>query len=273
MRTKGFLLGGTSGRTTLAGEGLQHQDGNSHILAYPVPNLKAYDPAFAYELAVIVREGIYRMYEKGEDIFYYITVMNEFYKMPPMPKEKGVKEGILKGMYRYKKSESKANLKAHLFGSGTILREVIKAGEILEKDHGVSADIWSITSYKELYRDAIDTQRWNLLNPEKTQKVSYINETLEGEEGVFIAASDYIKALPGSIAQWMPKPFTMLGTDGYGRSEDRARLRDFFEVDARYIVAATLGQLAKEGKIKADEVVKAIKAMKLKQDKANPLTS
>lgn len=273
MRTKGFLLGGTSGRTTLAGEGLQHQDGNSHILAYPVPNLKAYDPAFAFELAVIVRDGIYRMYEKGEDIFYYITVMNEFYQMPAMPKEKGVKEGILKGMYRFKKSDKKSEMKAHLFGSGTILREVIKAAEILEKDHGVSADVWSVTSYKELYRDAIDTQRWNLLNPEKTQKENYISETLKGEKGVFIAASDYIKALPGSVAHWMPQPFTMLGTDGFGRSEDRARLRDFFEVDARYIVAATLGQLAKEGKIKTDEVVKAIKAMKLKQDKANPLVS
>jgi pyruvate dehydrogenase E1 component len=274
MRTKGFLVGGTAGRTTLAGEGLQHQDGNSHILAYPVPNLKAYDPAFAYEVAVIVRDGIYRMYEKGEDVFYYITVMNEFYAMPEMPRLKGVKDGILKGMYRFKKSDNTSKeLKAHLFGSGTILNEVIKAAEMLEKNYGVSADIWSITSYKELYRDAIDTQRWNMLNPEKEQKVPYVTDTLKDEKGVFVAASDYIKALPASISQWMPGPFTMLGTDGFGRSEDRERLRDFFEVDARYIVAATLGMLAKEGKIKTDVVVKAIKEMKLKQDKPNPITS
>lgn len=273
MRTKGFLLGGTSGRTTLAGEGLQHQDGNSHILAYPVPNLKAYDPAYSYELAVIIRDGIYRMYEKGEDIFYYITVMNEFYPMPEMPRTKGIKEGILKGMYRFKKSGNKTEAKAHLFGSGTILNEVIKAAGILENDYGVSADVWSITSYKELYRDAIDTQRWNMLNPEKEQKVPYVSDVLKDEKGVFVAASDYIKALPASISQWMPGPFTMLGTDGFGRSEDRARLRDFFEVDSRYIVAATLGMLAKEGKIKTDVVVKAIKDMKLKQDKANPIVS
>ena len=274
MRTKGFLLGGTSGRTTLAGEGLQHQDGNSHILAYPVPNLKAYDPAFAYEVAVIVRDGLYRMYEKGEDVFYYITVMNEFYPMPEMPRRKGIKEGILKGMYRFKKSDNNGtDVKAHLFGSGTIMNEAIKAAEMLEKDYGVSADVWNITSYKELYRDAIDIERWNMLNPEKEQKENYIQQTLKNEKGVFVAASDYIKALPASISQWIPGPFTMLGTDGFGRSESRDRLRDFFEVDARYIVAATLGMLAKQGKVKTDLALKAIKDLKLKQDKPNPIIS
>lgn len=274
MRTKGFLLGGTSGRTTLAGEGLQHQDGNSHILAYSVPNLKAYDPAFAYEVAVIVRDGLYRMYEKGEDVFYYITVMNEFYPMPEMPRRKGIKEGILKGMYRFKKSDNNGtDVKAHLFGSGTIMNEAIKAAEMLEKDYGVSADVWNITSYKELYRDAIDIERWNMLNPEKEQKENYIQQTLKNEKGVFVAASDYIKALPASISQWIPGPFTMLGTDGFGRSESRDRLRDFFEVDARYIVAATLGMLAKQGKVKTDLALKAIKDLKLKQDKPNPIIS
>jgi pyruvate dehydrogenase E1 component len=194
--------------------------------------------------------------------------------MPEMPRRKGIKEGILKGMYRFKKSDNPSkDLKANLFGSGTILNEVIKAGEMLEKDYGVSSDIWSITSYKELYRDAIDTDRWNMLNPEKEQKVPYVTGMLNDEQGVFVAASDYIKALPASISQWMPGPFTMLGTDGFGRSEDRERLRDFFEVDARYIVAATLGMLAKEGKIKTDVVLKAIKDMKLKQDKPNPIIS
>ena len=270
MSCKGFLIGGTSGRTTLAGEGLQHQDGNSHLLAYPVPNLRAYDPTFAFELAVIIREGIYRMYEKQEEIFYYVTVMNENYEMPEMPI--GVKDGILKGMYKFRKSAKKdIKIKAHLLGSGSILNESLKAQQILEKNYQVSVDVWSVTSYKELYRDATDTEHWNLHHPDKKQKVPYVNQILSKEEGVFVAASDYVKALPGSIAKWIPGKFTVLGTDGFGRSENRKNLRDFFEVDARHIAYTTLHSLAQEGKIKATNVKKAMKDLEIDPEKENPL--
>ena len=269
-RTRGFLVGGTAGRTTLSGEGLQHQDGNSHILTLPIPNLKCYDPAFAYELAIIIKDGMKRMYENQEDIFYYLTVMNEFYLMPPMPE--GAEEGILKGIYRYSKSENKkSKLKAHLFGSGTILNEVIKAQKILEDKYEVSADVWSVTSYKELYMDATGVERINMLNPEKEQLKPYISKVLENETGVFIAASDYIKALPAIIEKWIPGDFYFLGTDGFGRSDGREQLRDFFEVDHRYIVIATLNSLAKENKFKISEVNKAIKEFGLNQDKPNPV--
>ncbi len=223
---KGFLIGGTAGRTTLNGEGLQHQDGHSHLLAYAIPNMVAYDPAFAFELAVIVRDGIKRMFEDQENIYYYITVMNENYAMPEMPK--GAKEGILKGMYKFKPSKMKnAKLKAQLFGSGTILNEVLKAQEILEKDYKVSADVWSVTSYKELRREALEVERWNMLNPDKKQKTSYITQTLSKEEGVFVAASDYVKALPDSISKWFPGTLHSLGTDGFGRSGSRKASQRF----------------------------------------------
>jgi pyruvate dehydrogenase E1 component len=274
MRAKGFLLGGTSGRTTLAGEGLQHQDGNSHILAYPVPNLLAYDPTFAYELAVIIREGIYRMYEKGEDIFYYLTIMNEPYPMPPMPKGKGIKEGILKGMYKYKTSAKKSTTrKAHLFGSGTILNESLKAQKILEEKYDVAADVWSVTSYKALYTDAISTDRENMINPGKKPKVPFIGQQLAKEKGVFVAASDYIKALPASVSKWVPGKFVILGTDGYGRSGSRSALRDFFEVDARYITLATLGALAEDGVIEESVVTRAAKDLDIGPGKIDPLIS
>ncbi len=270
MNCKGFLVGGTSGRTTLAGEGLQHQDGNSHLLAYPVPNLVAYDPAFAYEIAVIVMDGIRRMYEEQEKVFYYITVMNENYAMPPMPK--GVKEGILKGMYKFKSSSKKTlKLKAHLFGSGTILNEVLKAQEILEEDFKVATDVWSVTSYKELRRDGLDTERWNRYHPASKPKVSYITKMLKDEEGVFVAASDYVKALPDSVSKWFPKPVVSLGTDGFGRSDGRAGLRDFFEVDAKHVVVAALHALALENKIKPEVVEKAIKDYNINPDKLNPI--
>jgi len=269
---KGFMLGGTAGRTTLNGEGLQHQDGHSHLLAYPVPNLVTYDPAFAYELAVIIRDGIKRMYEDQENIFYYITLMNENYPMPEMPK--GAEEGILKGMYKFKTSEKKnLKLKANLFGSGTIINEVIKAAHILEDDYRISCDIWSVTSYKELRRDALDTERWNLLNPTKKQKKSYIEKSLEKEDGVFVAASDYVKDLPDSISKWFPARLYSLGTDGYGRSETREALRDFFEVDAKHIVFATLVALFKEGKIQDKVVEKAAKELGINPDKLNPMIS
>ncbi len=269
---KGFLVGGTAGRTTLNGEGLQHQDGHSHLLAYAIPNMVAYDPAFAFELAVIIRDGIKRMFEDQENIYYYITVMNENYAMPEMPK--GAKEGIIKGMYKFKPSTIKnAKLKAQLFGSGTILNQVLEAQEILEKDYKVAADVWSVTSYKELRREALDVERWNMLNPDKKQKESYITKTLSKEEGVFVASSDYVKALPDSIAKWFPGKLYSLGTDGFGRSGSRKALRDFFEVDYRHVVYATLGALVKEGKIKETVLAKAKKDLEIKPDKLNPLTS
>ncbi len=273
QQTRGFLVGGTSGRTTLAGEGLQHQDGNSHILAYPVPNIKAYDPAFAYELAVIVENGIYRMFENQENLFYYITVMNEFYKMPPMPE--GVKEDILKGIYRYKKTEMeiKGKKRAHLFGSGAILREAIKAAEILEKEFKVPTDVWSVTSYRELYYDGVNIERWNRLNPGLNPRKPNLSEALEGEDGVFIAATDYVRALPTSVAKWVPGPMACLGTDGFGRSDSRAALRDFFEVDARFIALAALDELARDKRIRPSTVEKAIKKLEIDPDKLNPLFS
>jgi pyruvate dehydrogenase E1 component len=272
MQARGFLVGGTSGRTTLAGEGLQHQDGNSHILAYPVPNLKAYDPAYAYELAVIIQDGIERMFEKQENVFYYITAMNEFYKMPPMPE--GVKEGIIKGIYKFKPSDNKSSkLKSHLFGSGAILNEALKAQDILRDKYNVSADVWSVTSYKELYFDALNAGRWNMLNPDKEPKRPYLTEALSREDGVFVAASDYIKALPASVAKWIPGRYTVLGTDGFGRSDARKELRDFFEVDARYIALAALYSLAQDKKIEPSLASKAIRELDINPDKLNPMTS
>ncbi len=272
IQCKGFMVGGTSGRTTLNGEGLQHQDGNSHLLAYTIPNIVTYDPAFAYEIAVIIRDGIKRMYEDQEKVFYYLTVMNENYAMPQMPK--GVKEGIVKGMYKFKASGKKqAKLRAHLFGSGTIFNETMKARDILEDDFKVATDVWSVTSYKELRRDALDVERWNMLHPTEKPKVPYITQQLKNEEGVFVASSDYVKALPDSIAKWIPGTLMSLGTDGFGRSEGRAELRDFFEVDAKHIVIATLYALAKEDKIKMITVEKAIKQLDVDPGKPNPVYS
>jgi pyruvate dehydrogenase E1 component len=270
MRCRGFMLGGTAGRTTLAGEGLQHQDGNSHVLALPIPTMRAYDPAFAYEIAVIVQDGIRRMYKDGENAFYYITVMNEAYAMPPMPA--GVKDGILKGMYKFRASETKnAKLRAQLFGSGAILREALKAQEILGEKYGVSADVWSVTSYKSLYTDGIDAERWNLLHAGEKPRVPYVSECLAGEDGVLVAASDYLKALPNLISRWTPRRLAALGTDGFGRSDGRAALRDFFEVDARFITLATLNELFREGKIDAAVVRKAVKDLEINMEKPNPL--
>ncbi|MDP4116264.1 MAG: pyruvate dehydrogenase (acetyl-transferring), homodimeric type, partial [Bacteroidota bacterium] len=272
MQCKGFLIGGTAGRTTLAGEGLQHQDGNSHLLAYPVPNLVAYDPAYAFELAVIIRDGIKRMYEDQENIFYYLTVMNENYPMPPMPE--GAKDGILKGMYKLKSSSKKnTKVKAHLFGSGTILNEAVKAQELLEDEYKISADVWSVTSYKELRKDALEAERWNMLHPMETPKIPYVTEMLQKEEGVYVAASDYVKTLPDSIAKWMPRPLISLGTDGFGRSEARKELRDFFEVDYRHITLAVLGELFKQGKIKQPVLEKAMLDLEINPDKKNPMNS
>jgi pyruvate dehydrogenase E1 component len=272
MRTRGFLLGGTSGRTTLSGEGLQHQDGNSHVLALTVPNLLAYDPAYAYEIAVILQDGIRRMYKDGENIFYYITVMNEPYAMPAMQGD--MKDGILKGLYKFRASNNKiSKLRAQLFGNGAILNEVVRAQEILEQKYGVAADVWSVTSYKCLYTDGIETDRWNRLHPAEKPRVPYVSQCLEGAEGVLVAATDYLKTLPNMIGKWLPRRLASLGTDGFGRSESRQALREFFEVDSRFIVLATLHELQQEGLIEKCVVEKAIVDLGINPEKPNPVTS
>jgi pyruvate dehydrogenase E1 component len=272
-RARGFLLGGTAGRTSLAGEGLQHQDGNSHVISYTVPNCLSYDPAFAYELATIVEDGIKRMYVDQESIFYYLTLMNDNYAMPPMPEGEDVKKGILKGMYRFSKAKNTASkLKAQLLGSGAILPEVIKAAALLEQ-FGVAADVWSVTSFGELYRDGNACDRWNMLHPAQKARVPFVAECLNKTEGVIVAASDYLKALPNSIDRWLPRPIVSLGTDGFGRSEGRKQLRDFFEVDARFITVGALSALARDKQIDAKLVEKAIKDLGIDPEKKNPAIS
>jgi pyruvate dehydrogenase E1 component len=268
MKARGFLIGGTSGRTTLAGEGLQHQDGHSHLMAMSVPSIKAYDPAYAYELAVIVKDGMKRMFVDQEDLIYYITVLNEKYKMPPLPE--GSEEGILKGMYNVRKSRKRKGEKINLFGSGAILNETLRAAEMLEKDYEVIVDVWSVTSYKELYDNARETDRWNRLNPEKKPKKTYIEECMEGNEGLCLAAHDYVKAIPMTVCRWFPGVLTVLGTDGFGRSDNRRALRDYFEVDDRHIAYAALHSLLLNGKIDKKIVIKAKKDFKIDSDKANP---
>ena len=273
MGVRGFLMGGTSGRTTLAGEGLQHQDGNSHILALPVPNLRAYDPAYAYEIAAILQDGIRRMYHDRERIFYYITVMNEPIVMPSMPTGAGVREGILRGLYRLRPAAGKkSKLRAQLLGSGSILSEALKAQEILEEKFGVAADVWSVTSYKELYRDAVDAERQNLLHPGAKRRAPYVSEALAGAAGPIIAASDYLKALPLTVAKWMPRQPMCLGTDGFGRSDSRAALRRFFEVDAAAIALAALSELHREGQVDAASLQRAAKELGVDTEKPNPAT-
>jgi pyruvate dehydrogenase E1 component len=273
MRTRGFLLGATAGRTTLNGEGLQHEDGHSLVLASTVPNLVTYDPAFAFELALIIQDGIRRMYEAGEDIFYYITLYNENYQMPPMPQ--GAEEGILKGMYKLRPAAADKATKAkiHLLGSGPLLREALRAQGILADRYGVAADVWSVTSYKELRREALEVERWNLLHPTDEPRKSYVERALENEQGVFVAVSDYMKSLPEMIGRWVPGGLYSLGTDGFGRSESRPALRRFFEVDAECITVAALAQLARRQVIKAAQVEKAIHDLGLDADKADPVRS
>jgi pyruvate dehydrogenase E1 component len=274
LRCRGFLVGATSGRTTLAGEGLQHQDGHSHLLAYAVPNLVTYDPAFAYELAVIIHDGIHRMFTEQQDMFYYLTVANENYAMPPMPEADGVKEGIVKGMYRYRRSDKpNPTYRAQLFGSGAILNEVLKAQELLEERYDVAADVWSVTSYKELRRDGLEVERWNMLHPGQPPRTPYVSHCLADAPGVLVAASDYVKALPDSITRWCPRPLLSLGTDGFGRSDGRRALRNFFEVDARYVTLATLTALAGQGDIAPDDVAEAMHDLEIDPAKANPMTS
>ncbi len=271
MRARGFMVGGTAGRTTLAGEGLQHQDGHSHLLAYPVPNVRTYDPAWAYELAVIIKDGIRRMYCDQEDVFYYLTVGNEPYPMPPMPE--GVEEGIVRGAYRFRPSPNPdAAQRAHLFGSGAILNEVLRAQEMLAERYNVAADAWSVTSYKGLYMDGLECDRWNRLHPGEERRVPWIERCLADTDGAYVLASDYVKALPQSICRWFPRPPVALGTDGFGRSEGRAQLRRFFEVDEAHIVVATLSALAADGKLEPEVVRAAIADLGVDPEAPNPVT-
>ena len=269
MRCRGFLIGGTAGRTTLAGEGLQHQDGHSQLIAYTNPRVIAYDPSFAFEIAEIIKEGIRRMYAKKEDLIYYLTVGNEPYAMPAMPR--GAREGILKGMYLFRPSESgRSRNKVKLLGSGALTNEALKAQEVLEHDYGVPAEVWSVTSYQQLFRDALEAERYNRLNAGSEPRTPFIRKCLGEKPGVIVATSDYTKALPLSVARWLGDDLVALGTDGFGRSEGRRGLRDFFEVDHRYIVQAALNALAQKGKFPKAKLRTAMKKLGIRPNKANP---
>ena len=272
MRTRGFLLGGTAGRTTLNGEGLQHEDGFSHVIAGSIPNVRSYDPTFGFEVAVVLQHGMQKMLQEQVDEYYYVTLMNENYTHPDMPE--GAAEGIIKGMYLLTDAgkPKKGELRVQLLGSGTILREAIAAAELLDKDFGVTADIWSCPSFNELRRDGFDAERWNRLNPEaKTPRKAYVTELLEGRQGPAIAATDYVRAYSDQIRAFVPMAYTALGTDGFGRSDTRANLRRHFEVDRYYIAHAAIAALAKEGKMTAKDVSRAIKQYKIDVEKANPI--
>jgi len=268
IRARGFLLAATAGRTSLNGEGLQHQDGHSLLLAGTIPTCLPYDPAFGYELAVIVADGLRRMYAEGEDIFYYLTLYNENYPMPPMPA--GVEDGILKGLYKFKPGVEGKKIKAHLLGSGTIINSALKAQEILAERYGISADVWSATSYKLLRSDALRCQRWNMLHPTEVSKKSYVETLLAKEQGPFVAVSDNIRAVPDQIAPWVPGGLVTLGTDGFGRSDTRERLRRFFAVDTESTVIGTLYALAEKGLVKRELVARAIKDLGVDPEKVQP---
>ncbi len=268
MRCRGFVLGGTAGRTTLAGEGLQHQDGNTHAFALAYPNCQAYDPCFAYEMAVIVLDGIRRMYFEEEDVWYYITLMNENYDMPILPL--GSTDGIAKGIYRLSSRDlGSGRPKVQLFGSGAILREALRAQELLEQSFAVASNVYSVTSYKALYYDGRDCERWNRLHPDQEPRRPYVAQVMDGRPGPIVAASDYIAAVPQTIAAWLPKPYRVLGTDGFGRSEARRDLRRFFEVDAENIVLAALYELADLDRYPREKLGEAIQLLNLDRDKPN----
>lgn len=270
MQARGFLLGGTAGRTTLAGEGLQHQDGHSLVLASTIPNCVSYDPTYAYELAVIIQNGLYRMFEKMENIFFYITVMNENYIQPDMPK--GVEDGIIKGMYLLQEHKKPSKTHIQLMGGGTILREVLKAAEMLEKDYSISSDIWSVTSFNELRRDGLAVERYNAFHPDEKPQTSYVAKQLNGRKGPIVAATDYIRTYAEQIRPFISHQYVTLGTDGFGRSDTRAQLRHFFEVDAKYIVLAALNALVASESIDKSKVKDAIKRYKIDPDKLDPIT-
>jgi pyruvate dehydrogenase E1 component len=269
MQARGFLLGGTAGRTTLNGEGLQHEDGHSHIFSSTIPNCVSYDPTFAHELAVIMQHGLKRMVEDQENVFYYLTVMNENYAQPGLVK--GDEEGIIRGMYQFRKG-GKGKIRAQLLGSGTILREVIAAADLLESDWGVAADVWSVTSFTELRRDGLDCDRNNLLHPTGKAQVPYVTAQLAKSSGPIVASTDYMKLFADQIRQFVPKgrDYRVLGTDGFGRSDFRSKLREHFEVDRHFVVLATLRALADEGSVPAAKVAAAIKKYGINPNKANP---
>jgi pyruvate dehydrogenase E1 component len=267
-RGRGFMLGATAGRTTLNGEGLQHEDGHSHLLAAAMPNVKAYDPAFAYEVATIIREGLRRMYVEGEDIFYYLTLYNQDYSMPPKPGD--VDDGILRGLYLYRSAVTQAKRRAQILGSGVILLQALRAQEILAEKYDVAADVWSATSYLELRRDAMNCERWNRLHPTEPRRVPYVTRVLENAPGPVVAVSDYVKLQPDMVARWVPRPFTSLGTDGFGRSDTREALRRFFEIDAEHVVVAVLAALAQQGEIEPGTVNRAIQEFGIGPDYLEP---
>ncbi len=271
-RTRGFLVGGTAGRTTLNGEGLQHQDGHSHLLASAVPTMRSYDPAYAYEIAVILEEGIREMFVDGDECMYYLTVGNENYVHPPMPEDDSVREGIMRGMYRFRSLGEDGQPRVNLLGSGAILNEVLKAQQLLAEEFSVSSDAWSVTSWTELRRDGIDVDRWNVLHPGMPKRRPYLVEQLGDQPNIVVAASDYMKALPDGIGKWIDAPFITLGTDGFGRSETREALRDHFEVDARHIAFAVLSALAREERIPASVPVRAVQILDVDPDRQNPAT-
>jgi len=268
MRSRGFLVGGTAGRTTLNGEGLQHEDGHSHIIASTIPNCISYDPTFAYELAVIVHHGLKRMYVDREDVFFYLTVMNENYPHPEMPK--GAEKGIIKGMYLFRDGGKSKGPRIQLLGSGTILREAIAAADLLQKDYGVSADIWSVTSFNELRREGLDTARWNMLHPTEKPRLSHVEQCLKDRQGPVVAVSDYMKIFADQIRPFVPGRYTVLGTDGFGRSDTREKLRGFFEVDRQHIAVAALKALADEGKVTTEKVAQAMDKFGIDPEKPNP---
>ena len=268
MMCRGFLLGGTAGRTTLSGEGLQHQDGHSHVLANTYPNLKSYDPAFAFELALIVREGIRRMYQEQENIFYYITVYNENYPMPEMPAYESVTEGVLRGGYCFQRSQQTGE-RIHLLSSGAIMQQALGAAERLET-MGYAVDVWSITSFNELYRESDACERWNRLHPLESPRTPYVQELFESEQGIAVAATDYMKALPNCIAKWMPGAYTTLGTDGFGISEARQPIRDFFEVSADYIAQAALAGLYRDNRIDKATLRRQLAELDIDTEKIDP---
>jgi pyruvate dehydrogenase E1 component len=275
MQARGFMLGGTSGRTTLNGEGLQHQDGHSHILASTIPNCVCYDPTFAYEVAVILRDGVRRMVEEQENVWYYVTLLNENYPHPGLPR--GQEAALLKGMYRLREGPAGSGrgqsiARVQLLGSGAILREVLAAAELLESDWGVAGDVWSVTSFTELRRDGLDAERWNLLHPASRPRKAYVTESLDRTAGPIVASTDYMRLFADQIRPLMPqgRAYRVLGTDGFGRSDTRQKLRQFFEVDRHYVTVAALKALAEEGAVAVGQVAEAIKRYGIDPERANP---
>jgi len=274
IQARGFLIGGTAGRTTLNGEGLQHQDGHSHVLANTIPNCKAYDPAYGYEMAVVIRHGMKEMFEDNQNVFYYLTIENENYAQPAMPKD--CEEGIIRGMYKFESVETKGRKKTprvQLMGAGAILNEVRQAAQLLKDDWNIASDVWSVTSYNELARDGQHVERWNALHPDDKPKQAYVTQCLEEHKGPVVSSTDYIKLHSEQLRAYVPATYMTLGTDGFGRSDTREKLRHFFEVDRYYVTVSALAALAKDGEIKQDQVLDAMRKYGIDRNKPNPVLS